>query len=100
MREGVGVALRWFAGLALHLSLTAADWMVAVADRIDPQPEDEEPPEDQAFDGFVPVTSASDRSDVPKVPALAARRRREDPVPEDPPEGSLEARLKRLRRIQ
>lgn len=101
MREEVGAALRWFAGLALHLSLSAADWVVALADRIDPPRGDEEPPDDRAFEGFVPVTeSMSDRSDMGAPRRQVAPRPRPKRVPDEPSAGSLDERLRRLRRIQ
>jgi hypothetical protein len=110
VRERAGSALRWCAGVALHWSLTAADWVVALADRIDPLGEDGEPrvvrdplrrsDEDRAFEGFVPVTeSMSDLSDMAPQPRRRFRQvleeSREEPLP-----GSVDERLKRLRRIR
>lgn len=109
VRERAGSALRWCAGVALHWSLTAADWVVALADRIDPLGEDGEPrivrdpfrSKDREFEGFVPVTeSMSDRSDMVPQPRRGFRRLREERVLDEPLPGSVAEREQRLRRIR
>ena len=102
MREAAGASLRWVAGLALHWSLSVADWVVALADRIDPLRGDEDPRIVRyPFEGFEPVTGPmSDRSDMGPRRRQVAPRTRAERVPEEPLAGSLEERQRSLRRIQ